>query len=151
MQEENQNAENAEETKEEKKEGKLSGFFKKVSQKFDEATYDARLKSDFDKKHKKYTVYTGTSVFAPSPEIAAEEHLEDGYIVMLDSDDCIKAGCLIENALTGEVRHVAAVERTALTVEFEGKSEERKATKITLGEKAEKVDVIKVGENFYLK
>ena len=41
---------------EEKKEGKISGFFKKVGKKLDDATYDIRLQSEFDRTHKKYTV-----------------------------------------------------------------------------------------------
>ena len=136
---------------EEKKDNKFTGFFKKMGKKFDDATYDMRLQSDFDKNHKKYTVYSGTSVLSSSPEIAAEEHLDEGYIVTLDDNEQIATGNLIENAETGEVRHIEAVEETTLTVEFDGKSTERPALRITLGALAQKVDVIKVGNDFYLK
>lgn len=139
------------ENKEEKKEGKVSGFFKKLGKKFDDATLDMRLQSDFDKSHKKYCVYGGTSALSSSPEIAVEEHLDENYIVTLDEDDKIAAGNLIEDTEKGDVMHIAAVEKTTLTVEFEGKSYEKPALKIFLGEIAQKVDVIRVGNEFYLK
>lgn len=144
--EENGGAEN-----EEKKEGKISGFFRRMSQKLDSATYDMRLQSNFDSTHEKYTVYAGTSVLQSTPEIAVEEHLDDGYIVTIDDDEQIAAGNLIECCRTGEVRHISSVEKTVLTVEFDGKSNERPALKIMLGELAQKVEVIKVGNDFYLK
>lgn len=136
---------------EEKKDGKISGFFKKVGKKFDDATYDMRLQSDFDKTHKKYTVFAGTSLLTPSPEISVEEHLDENYLLTLDDDEQIAAGNLIEDSETGDVMHIAAVESATLTVEFEGKSNEKPALKIFLGEMAQKVDVIKVGNDFYLK
>jgi hypothetical protein len=136
---------------EEKKEGKIAGFFKKVSKKLDDATYDMRLQSDFDSNHKKYTVYSGTSLLTMTPEISVEEHLDEGYLVTLDDDEQIAAGNLIEDSDSGEVRHIAAVEETKLNVEFEGKTNEKDARKIVLGEKATKVEVIKVGDDFYLK
>lgn len=136
---------------EEKKEGKISGFFKKVGKKFDDATYDMRLQSEFDKNHKKYVVYAGTSVLSASPEISVEEHLDENYLITIDDDEQIAAGNLIEDTATGDVIHIAAVESTTLTIEFEGKSNEKPALKIFLGEMAQKVDVIKVGNDFYLK
>jgi hypothetical protein len=145
------NKQTEEKTEEAKKDGKISGFFKKVSKKFDDATYDIRLQSEFDKSHKKYTVYSGTSILSITPEISVEEHLDEGYLITLDDDEQIAAGNLIENADNGEVRHIAATEETTFSVEFEGKQNEKKAIKIILGEKAVKVDVIKVGESFYLK
>ncbi|MDE7087401.1 MAG: hypothetical protein K2O67_04330 [Clostridia bacterium] len=136
---------------EEKKEGKVSGFFKKLGKKLDDATLDMRLQSDFDKNHKKYAVYSGTSVLSSSPEISVVEHLDENYVVTLDDDEQIAAGNLIEDTEKGDVMHIASVEQTTLTVEFEGKSYEKPALKIFLGEMAQKVDVIKVGNDFYLK
>lgn len=135
---------------EDKKEGKVSGFFKKLGKKFDDATYSMRLQSDFDKSHKKYTVYSGTSVLNATPEIAVEEHLDENYLLTLDDDEQIAAGNLIEDE-KGDVMHIAAVEKATLNVEFEGKNNEMPALKIFLGEMAQKVDVIKVGNDFYLK
>lgn len=138
---------------EEKKqeEGKVSGFFKKLGKKFDDATYDMRLQSEFDKSHKKYTVYAGTSVLSVTPEIAVEEHLDENYLLTLDDDEQIAAGSLIEDSESGDVMHIASVEKATLTVEFEGKSNEKPALKIFLGEMAQKVEVIKVGNDYYLK
>ncbi len=143
----------AEENKneEEKKEGKLSGFFKKVSKKFEDATYEMRMHSDFNEKHKHYTVYTGTSLLQNSPEISVEEHLENDYLITIDDDEAIAAGALIESAETGEVRHIVGVDKTKLDVEFEGKTESYDALKISLGDPAVKVEVVKVGNDFYLK
>ncbi len=138
---------------EEKKqeEGKISGFFKKIGKKFDDATYDMRLKSEFDKNHKKYTVYAGTGVLSITPEISVEEHLDENYLLTLDDDEQIAAGNLIEDGETGDIMHIASVESATLTVEFEGKTNVKPALKIFLGEMAQKVEVIKVGNEFYLK
>lgn len=136
---------------EEQKEGKVSGFFKKLGKKLDDATYDMRLQSEFDKNHKKYTVYAGTNILSSSPEISVEEHLDENFLLTLDDDEVIAAGNLIEDGDTGDVMHIAAVEKATLTVEFDGKSNEKPALKIILGEMAQKVEVIKVGNDFYLK
>lgn len=142
-----------EENKTENTESKVSGFFKKVKKSLNDATYDVRLQADFDKKHKKYTVYTGASILSVNPEISVEEHFEaddDKHVIMLGEIDEIKAGCLIKNNENGVVCHIVAVERTTLEVEFEGKVNVKEATKITIGDKAEKVEVIKVDNDFYL-
>lgn len=134
-----------------KKEGKLSGFFKKVGQKLDDAAYDARLASDFAKNHPSYQIFTGTGVFSANPEVAAEEHLDgdEKYILAFGENDVIKAGCMIRKGENGPVCHIVGVEPASLAVEFEGKTNQKPAQKIILGGEAEKVDVIKVGEEFY--
>lgn len=136
----------SEEVKEEK-----SGFFKKLGKKLNDATYDARLQSNFDTTHKKYIIYTGTSIVSRTPEISVEEHLDENYLLTLDDDEEIAAGNLIKRMETGEVMHIAAVEDAELTVMFEEKENVRKAKKVILGDKAKKVDVIKVDSEFYLK
>lgn len=145
--------ENAGENKAEepKKEGKFSSFFKKMGQKIDDAAYDSRLSSDFNKKHPEYHVYTGTGVFSPSPDVYVEEHLdgEEKYVVAYGTDENIKAGCLIKKDNSATVYRIAEVTPATLTVEFEGKTNEKPAQKIVLGEEAEKVAVIKVGDEFY--
>ena len=132
-------------------ENKVSGFFKNLGKKFDNATYEMRLQSDFSKSHKKYAVYSGTSLLASSPEIAVEEHLDENYLITIDDDEQIAAGNLIQDTESGEVRHITAVDATTLAVEFDGKTTDHSALKITLGEPAVKVDVIKVGNDYYLK
>ena len=144
-------AENENKNTEQKKEGKISGFFKKMGQKLDDAAYDSRLASDFSKRNALYRVFTGTGVFSPSPEISAEEHLdgEEKYVVMYGTDENVKAGCLIRKNNDKKVYHIAEVSPATLTIEFEGKTNEKPAQKIVFGEEAEKVAVIKVGDEFY--
>ena len=151
MQEENKTAE-GEGAGEEKKEGKISGFFKKIGKKIDDAAYDSRLASDFAKKNIAYKVFTVTGLLSPSPEISAEEHLdgEEKYILMYGTDENIKPGCLIKRNNDRHVYHITEVSPATLTIEFEGKSNEKPALKIVLGEEAQKVNVIKAGDDFYL-
>ncbi len=134
-----------------KKEGRFSGFIKKMSQKLDDATYDSRLYSDFNKNNVKYQVFTGTGIFSANPEIAVVEHLdgERKYVTMLGEEDTIKAGCLIRRNNDIAVCHITEVEPTTLTIEFEGKTNKKSALNIYIGEQAEKVNVIKVGDEFY--
>lgn len=133
----------------EKKESKIGGFFKKIGRKFDDATYSMRLQSDFDKSHPKYTVYSGTGILSGTPEIAVEEHLDEGYLLTLDDDKEITAGNLIKTP-NGDVMHIAATEAATLSVEFDGKVNEMEATRIILGDYAQEVNVIKVDDKFYL-
>jgi len=140
-----------EEAKAEKKGGKVSGFFKNLGKKLDDATYDMRLTNNFRDNHAKYTVYCGTSAFMATPEVSVEEHLDEGYIVALDEGQEIKPDYLIAKNNCGDVLHIAAVEEAELEITFEEKENKKKALKITLGVKAQKVEVIKVGNDFYLK
>lgn len=142
-----ENTENSENTQ--KKEGKFSGFIKKMGKKLDDAAYDSRLNSDFAKKNVTYRVFTGCGIFAVNPEVSVEEHLDEHYVIALGDDENIKAGCLIRKNNSKNVYHVTAVENTTLTVEFEGKTNEKKALKIFIGDEAEKVQVIKVDDDYY--
>lgn len=138
------------ETKEEEKKEKV-GFFKKLGNKFNDATYDMRLQSNFDKSHAKYTVFSSAAALSVTPEISVEEHLDENYLLTLDDDEQIAAGNLIRNDETDEVLHIVSVESATLTVEFEGKVNEKKALKVVLGEPAKKVEVIRVGSDYYLR
>lgn len=151
MDEEKKTEEKTTESEPKPKEGKIKGFFRKMGQKLDDATYDYRLKADFDKNHPSYGVYGGTAIIDLTPDITAEEHLDEDYIITLDDHDAIKKGNLIQRFATGEVFHIALVEKVKLSVQFDGKNNELDALKISLGDHAEKVDVIKVGDNYYLK
>lgn len=142
-----------EKQKEEKKGGKVSGFFKNLGNKINDATYDMRAESDFNKNHPKYTVYTGSGLLAHTADLYAEEHFggEVNYILAPSEDEEIKAGHVIVNDESGEAKYIAAVEKDVITYVFEEKSNEKPALKITLGEPAEKVEVIKVNDDYYLK
>lgn len=145
-------AENEEEPKEEKKNG-ISGFFKKIGDKFNDATYDIRAESDYNKKHGKYVVYTGAGVLSHTAELYADESVsaEGKFIVAPSSDEEIKSGHIIVNDKTDEAFYISSVSSTKVYIDFEGKMSEKPALKIVFGEPAEKVDVIKVGDNYYLK
>lgn len=138
---------------EEKKGGKVSGFFKSIGNKFNDATYDMRAESDFSKNHATYVVYTGATILSHTVELAAEEHFggEENYVVILGEYDEIAPGQIIVAVEGDSPKYIAAVEKTTLTFEFEGKQNEKPAMKLTLGAPAEKVEVIRVGEDFYLK
>lgn len=136
---------------EDKKEGRISSFFKKVGKKIDDATYDMRAESDYNRRHTKYTVYTGAGFLAHTAELYAEVYPEDNSIIAPGDDEEVRPGCVIVCEKTDEARYIELVSKTTVTYEFEGKTNEKPALKITLGEPAEKVDVIKVGDCYYLK
>lgn len=133
--------------------GKVSGFFKNIGGKINDATFDLRADGDFDKNSLKYTVYTGAGALSHVRDFHAEKHVEDGvyYILTRGTDDDIKPGHVIGCAADSEVRYITAIENATLVFEFEGKRVERPSLKITIGDLAEKVDVIKVNDSFYLK
>ena len=142
-------AENNETPENEEGAPKKEGFFKRLGKKFNDATYNIRMQSEFDTSHPKYVVYSGTKVLSVTPEIAVEEHLDEGYLLTLDDDVQIKEGNLIKTP-SGDVLHIAAVEKSVLKVNFDGKENEVAATKVVLGKKATEVKVIKVEDKFYL-
>lgn len=135
---------------EDKKEGKISGFFKSVGKKFNDATYELRMQGEFDKTHPKYTVYTGAGALSASPDVYVEEHLAEGYLIA-PFDRKVEAGNLIRKDKDGKVLHIAAVEDTTLIFGFEDKNNDLPAKKIVLGAPAQKVEVIRVGDEYYLK
>lgn len=135
---------------EEKKEGKISGFFKKAKSKLDDATFESRLKGSFEKNHTEYKVYTGTGFLSSPTTLYAEEHIEEGFIIVLDEDEITVDG-LIRNEKTKHISHMKAIIKTTIEIPFEEATYERPAQKILLGDDATKVDVIKVNDDYYLK
>lgn len=141
-----------EEKPEEKKGGKVSGFFKNIGHKINDATYDMRADGDFNKNHPAYTVYTGPGTLSHCAELHCEEHLDGqgGYLVAPSEDKVIAAGHVIVNP-KNEAFYIGAVEKTEITFSFEDKQNTRPALKIVLGGPAERVEVIKANEVYYLK
>lgn len=135
---------------EEKKEGKISGFFKKAKSKLDDATFESRLKGSFEKNHTEYRVYTGTGFLSSPTTLYAEEHIEEGFIIVLGEDEITVDG-LIRNEKTKHISHMKAIIKTTIEIPFEEATYERPAQKILLGDDATKVDVIKVNDDYYLK
>lgn len=136
---------------EEKKNGKISGFFKNLGAKINESTYDLRAADDYNKTHARYTVYTGSGVFSHTADLYCEERPGESYVIAPSEDGEIAPGQIITPYEKEDPRYIAAVEKTEISFEFEGKTNTKPALKITLGGPAEKVDVIKVGDSYYLK
>lgn len=139
------------EVKEEKKEGKISGFFKKMGNKINDATYDMRAESDFNKNHRKYTVYTGAELLSPSINLYAEEYDGKKTILALGIDEDVKKGCVIVDEETENAYYIDGVENSEITFEFEEKKNTKPAMKIKLGALAESVEVIKANDKYYIK
>lgn len=134
------------------KESKVKKFIRRIGEKIDDATYDYRLRADFDDHHPAYGVFGGTPVIDINPDITAEEHLDEHYIITLAANRAdIKKGNLIKRYATEEVFHIALVERIKYDIEFDGRQTQVDALRVCLGDRAEKVDVIKVGDSYYLK
>lgn len=137
---------------EEKKGGKVSGFFKNLGHKINDATYDLRADADYEKNHPVYGVYTGAGTLSHYAALHCEEHFggEENYIVAPSEDEKLAAGNVILTP-KNEVFYVQSVEKCEITFEFEGKQNVRKALKLVIGAPAEKVEVIRVNDDFYLK
>lgn len=133
----------------EKKQGKVSGFFKKAKEKLNDATYEARMKSEFNKTHVEYTIHKTASAFSMIISLYAVEY--DGYIVAPYEQDDITDEYIIKNNKTNEVFYIDGVEKQQLTFNFEGKENILNGIKISFKENAKSVDVIKVGDKYYLK
>lgn len=134
-----------------KSRGKVKGFFQKLGQKLDEASYEYRLKADFDKTHPYYGVYSGTPLIDVKPDITCEEHTDENYLITLSLREDIKEGNLIKKYSTNEVFHIAQVQEIKYKTVFDGKETQVDALKIVLGERAQRVQVIKIEGNYYLK
>lgn len=146
-------SENTEQQTKEEKKGKIGGFFKKIGDKFNDATYDMRAESDYNKSHGKYTVYTGAGILAHTAELYADEVESGGekYIIAPSEDGEIKSGHIIISEKTGEAHYISSVTADKICINFEEKTCEKPALKIVFGEPAQKVEVIKAGDDFYLK
>ena len=131
--------------------GKVKGFFKNIGKKIDDAQLESNIKSSFKSGNKEFGVFKGAKMFeASSSTFYAEEHLADGYILALANDE-ITEDCLLEESETNKVFYINSVEKTELTIAYDGIEYKRDGVKILVGEEAKKVDVIKVGDFFYEK
>lgn len=132
-------------------EGKVKGFFKSIGKKIDDAQLESNIKSSFKTGNKEFGVFKGAKVFEMSSStFYAEDHLTDGYILALANDD-INDECLLEDGETNKVYYINSVEKTELTIAYDGIEYKRDGVKILVGEEAKKVDVIKVGDFFFEK
>lgn len=143
--------EDSKEEKKENKEEKQDGFFKKMKNKINDKTYEYRMTSDFNKKHKKYYLYVGCDLLSPVYTMYAVENLDENYIIGICNTDDVKKDYLIENDQTKNVYYIDSVEKTKLEFEFEGKNNSLDAFKIHFKDSAKELNVIKVGNKYYEK
>lgn len=131
-------------------ESKFKSFFKNAKNKLDEATFETKLKSYFNSNNKAYTFYSGTGLLNSSVyEVHAIEHKEEGYIDVFTSFE-LDDKMLVKSVETSKVYKIAGLEEHVIKIPYEGEEYERGVYKITLGEEALKVSVVKVDDNFYL-
>lgn len=131
-------------------ESKFKAFFKNAKNKIDEATFESKLKSDFNSKNKTYILYSGTGLLNASVyEVHAIEHIDEHYIDVLTSFE-LDDKMLIKNEETGKVYKIERIEKHIIPIVYEEENYEREVYKITLGEEAIKVSVVKVGDDYYL-
>lgn len=131
--------------------GKVKGFFKNIGKKIDDAQLESNIKSSFKSGNKEFGAFKGAKLFEISSfTFYAEDHLSDGYILALANDE-ITEDCLLEESETNKVFYINSVEKTELTIAYDGIEYKRDGVKILVGEEAKKVDVIKVGDFFYEK
>lgn len=131
--------------------GRIKGFFKNIGKKIDEATLESNIRSKFNSNNPSFGVFSGAKTFdCTSYGFHAEDHLADGYIIAFTNDE-FDDKFLLEIDSNNKVYYIASIEEAKVSVEYNDTFYERDAKKIVLGEEAKKVDVIKVGDNYYLK
>lgn len=138
------------EKREEKKEEKKDGFFKKMKDKFNDATYESRMLSDFKKTHKEYSIYTGAQLLSKVYTVYAFEY--DGYIIgYVDTEDEILNNYIIKCEETKKAFYIDNVSKKEFDYVFEGKTNVIKGIMISFKDEAKKVEVIKVENDYYEK
>lgn len=144
------NQEEKEQPQEEKKNGKMKQFFQGVKKKWDDSTFDFRLTNSYQNAHDKYVIHTGSTLFNSSSIICYGERCgEDEYAVWGEFN--IPQSGLWEDVQTKEVYHILSISKTVLKWSIDGKPYVRPGQLIRLGKKAEKVEVIKIKDQFYKK
>ena len=140
-------------------ESKLKNFFNKAKSKIGEVAQDAKTKLDevtleskinsAFKNNEEYELYKGASLLqACSYTIYAIK--SEGCLTTL-TDIEISDDMLVKAENDEVVYTIEKIEPTKVSVEVDGMTYERDGLKIVLGKEATKVDVIKVGNDFYLK
>lgn len=131
-------------------ENKFKAFFKNAKAKLDDAALDSKIKSDFNSKHKSYTIYSGCGLLnSVSYDIYGDVHLDEGYILSYNNYD-LTSDMLIKDNETNKVYKIKEVTDEILHIEYEGDIYDRAGKKIVLGDEATKVSVVKVNDEYYL-
>ncbi len=144
------NQEEKERPQEEKKNGKVKQFLHEVKEKWNASTLDFRLVTSYQNAHAKYVIHTGSTLFNSSSMTCYGERCgEQEYIVWGEFD--IPKDALWEDVQTKEVYHILSSSKGEIKWSIDGKPYTRPGQIIRLGEKAEKVEVIKIKDQFYKK
>lgn len=139
-------SDNTEEKTEEPKENVFSRFWKKTKQSVDNSILEGKIRSSYDKAHKKFTIYQKDEMFSTTVygeivnnvlTVFGEQEIKPFSVVVYEND--------------GEKAYYTG-EATATTVEtsVEGVVYTRPGTSVTLDEDVTEVNVIKAGKKYYL-
>jgi hypothetical protein len=136
-------------TKTENKEEKKEGFFSKLKKKVNDAQLENNIKQAFGKANEEYVFYTGNGLLN-STSFDAENHEDLGYVIVFGEDRPKMDNTLVCARKREDVYKITSIEETTVDVKLEGEVYNRKAFKVNLGAKAEKVNVVKVEGDYYL-
>ena len=136
-----------EETK--KEESKKEGIFSKIKRKYNDVQLENSIKNQFAKANEEVVFYTGTGIIN-SQTFIAENHLNDGYILIFGSDKPKLENTLMSFRKSEDVYKIVSYEDATVEIKYEGVSYERPAIKAIISEKATKVNVVKVEDNYFL-
>ena len=139
------------EEKEKKKEDNaFSRFFKNTKKKLDDAALESKLERNFERDHQKFVVHTGATLLQATETVLYGGKCEDGRYLVWGDQSIAKDG-LWEDPKTKEVRHITSITPSSIEVFLEGIAYQRPAQVIQLGDLAEKIEVVKVGDSYYRK
>ncbi len=143
-----------EDTAEAKIKEKKPNIFKKLGNKIKSEYNDVKLenaiKQAFIDNNCEAYFYTSTGILNLQT-FYVENHIEDGYVLVFGADKpkCDNTAMTIKKD-SEDVYKVLSVEEASVDVVVDGVSYNRAAYKVLLGNKLNKVKVIKVEDSFYL-
>lgn len=139
---------------EEKEENFFQKLFKKAKNKIDDATFEARLQNKFNENKNEFSIHNNSSLLSELNRFFAIENtnklIGNGHIIAYGELD-VEEGSLIKNHSNEKVYHIDKTSKCEVNVEYDGVTYTRSATRIDLGKEAKLVEVIRVGDKFYLK
>ncbi len=133
----------------EKKEEKKEGFFSKLKKKVNDAQLENNIKQAFANANEEYVFYTGNGLLNYET-FDAENHEDLGYIIVFGEDKPKLDNTLVSARKRDDVYKITSIEETSVDVKLDGEVYNRKAFKVNLLGKAEKVNVVKVEGDYYL-
>ncbi|MGM9972009.1 MAG: hypothetical protein ACI35W_06340 [Anaeroplasmataceae bacterium] len=129
--------------------GGVMGIFNRVKSKVEDISIDYSVKSEFDKNNPSFSVYNTAGINNLLASFHAIDNIESGYIVALTDNNNLE-GILSMNE-TDKLYYIDHVEDTVIEIKYKDTYYKRDGKKIYLGEIPEKVDVIRIDKNYYIK